>query len=177
MVSLLSDKKCWMNSSWTSSPAQNRAPSKRRNRQECDPKGSLEKYLRMKNLINNNLKSDWLNPDLLWTNKKTSQRHDTSCNRPPQSRQNESNDPLVLTAKNMFSLRSPCRSTNNNWQTLCCTCHSHTEKTAHREETKRISSRHSGTEVCQMNSSPTSPVMQHTDQQTSQTNQKHESNI
>ena len=26
----------------------------------------------------------------LWTNKKTSQRHDTSCNRPPQSRQNES---------------------------------------------------------------------------------------
>ena len=110
----------------------------------------------------------WLvEPWPLWTNKKTSQRHDTSCNRPPQSRQNESNDPLVLTAKNMFSLRFPCTSTNNNWQTLCCTCHSHTEKTAQREETKKISSRHSATY----------PVTQHTDQQTSQTNQKHESNI
>ena len=120
----------------------------------------------------------WLvEPWPLWTNKKTSQRHDTSCNRPPQSRQNESNDPLVLTAKNIFSLRSPCTSTNNNWQTLCCTCHSHTEKTAQREEPKRISSRHSATEVCQMNSSPTSPVTQHTDQQTSQTNQKHHQKI
>ena len=55
--------------------------------------------------------------------------------------------------------------------------HSHTEKTAQREEPKRISSRHSATEVCRMNSSPTSPVTQHTDQQTSQTNQKHESKI
>ena len=81
----------------------------------------------------------WLvEPWPLWTNKKTSQRHDTSCNRPPQSRQNESNDPLVLTAKNIFSLRSPCTSTNNNWQTLCCTCHSHTEKT-HREKNQRWS--------------------------------------
>ena len=113
----------------------------------------------------------------LWTNKKTSQRHDTSCNRPPQSRQNESNDPLVLTAKNMFSLRSPCTSTNNNWQTLCCICHSHTLKTAQREETKKISSRHSATKECQMNSSPTSPVTQHTDQRTSRTNQKHASKI
>ena len=51
--------------------------------------------------------------------------------------------------------------------------HSHTEKTAQREEPKRISSRHSATEVCRMNSSPTSPVTQHTDQQTNQTNQKH----
>ena len=47
----------------------------------------------------------WLvEPRPLWTNKKTSQRHDTSCNRPPQSRQNESNDPLVLNVKNMFFL-------------------------------------------------------------------------
>ena len=45
------------------------------------------------------------------------------------------------------------------------------------KRTKRISSRHSATEVCRMNSSPTSPVTQHTDQQTSQTNQKHESKI
>ena len=155
-----------MNSSWTSSPPQNRAPSKQRNRQEYDPKSNLEKYLRMKNLIINHLKSDWLNPDPSGPTRKR-HSHDTSCNRPPQSRQNESNDPLVLTAKNMFSLRSPCTNTNNNWQTLCCTCHSHTLKTAQREETKKISSRHS----------ETSPVMQHTDQQTSQTNQKHESNI
>ena len=41
-----------MNPLWTSSPAQNTAPSKRRNRQECDPKSYLEKYLQMKNLIN-----------------------------------------------------------------------------------------------------------------------------
>ena len=55
--------------------------------------------------------------------------------------------------------------------------HSHTEKSAQREEPKIISSRHSASEVCQMNSSPTSPVTQHTDQQTNQTNQKHESKI
>ena len=67
--------------------------------------------------------------------------------------------------------------TNNYWQTLCCTCHSHTEKSAQREEPKIISSRHSATKECEMNSSPTSPVTQHTGQQTSQTNQKHESKI
>ena len=66
---------------------------------------------------------------------------------------------------------------NNNWQTLCCTCTPTLRRLDKEKNTKRISSRHSATEVCQMNSLPTSPVTQHTDQQTSQTNQKHESKI
>ena len=63
LVSLLSDKM----SGWTHHgrlhhlKAELQANEKKR--QECDPKSFLEKYLRMKNLINNNLKSDWLNPD------------------------------------------------------------------------------------------------------------------
>ena len=93
LATLLSDKRCWMNPMWTSKKLFREIPSD-------------EKLDQQQSEI-------WLvEPWPLWTNKKTSQRHDTSCNRPPQSRQNESNDPLVLNAKNMFSLRSPCTSTN-----------------------------------------------------------------
>ena len=77
----------------------------------------------------------------LWTNKKTSQRHDTSCNRPPQSRQNESNDPLVLNAKNMFSLRSPCTSTNQQLADTLLHLPLTTLKRLHREKQHR-GSRH-----------------------------------
>ena len=136
----------------------------------------------------------------------TQQRTDTPCNTPRPNLQNYSTFTAPsLTKKHAFpnvsqhdmkhgsiwwTRRLPHNSTccasvttldwtntNNNWQTLCCTCHSHTEKSAQRDEPKIISSRHSATKECEMNSSPTSPVTQHTDQQTSQTNQKHESKI
>ena len=165
MIHLIEQERTTKSDGWTHHRRlhglKNRAPSKRRNRQEYDPKGSLEQYLRMKNLVNNKLESDWLNPDPSGPTRKRHNVTTLQCNRPPQSRQNESNDPLVLTAKNMFSLRSPCSSTNNNWQTLCSTCHSHTEKTAQREEPKIISSRHSATKECEVNSSATSSDATH----------------
>ena len=93
-----------------------------------------------------------------WTNK-----HEEAAAR-------QKHDKLVKNLKNNQNVRTEL----DNGRAFGDTCHSHCEQTPHKNKPKMISSRHSATKECEMNSSLTSAVAQHTDQQTSQTNQKHQ---